>query len=75
MRRHNSFRSLGVDELTCLDCMMLQNQLEEFRDRVDILTQAVTLLKLQLSAMKEDLYGDGVLIPFDRNGDFPPAGR
>jgi hypothetical protein len=68
-------RNLVVDELTCFDCILLQDQIKDLQDRLDMLTHSMTLLKLQVSAMKEDLFGDGVLIPFDRNGDFYPAGR
>lgn len=66
---------LGIDELTCFDCIFLQEQVKEIQDQLDLLKQTVTVLTLQVSAMKQDLFGDGVLVPFDRNGDFHPAGR
>lgn len=66
---------IRVDELTCLDCICLQEKLKELQDQLDLLKNSVTILTLQISAMKQDLFGDGVLVPFDRNGDFYPAGR
>lgn len=66
---------LGIDELTCFDCIYLQEQFKELQDQFDILRQTVTLLRLQVSAVKEDLFGDGILIPLDRNGDFFPTDR
>jgi hypothetical protein len=73
--RSRNLPVLGIDELTCFDCIFLQEQVKEMQDQLDLLKQTVTVLTLQVSAMKQDLFGDGVLVPFDRNGDFCPAGR
>jgi hypothetical protein len=66
---------VGIAELTCFDCLFLQEHVKELQDQLDILKQTVTLLQLQVSAIKQDLLGDGILIPLDRNGDFDPARR
>lgn len=73
--RSRNLPVLGIDELTCYDCIFLTSQIKDLQDQVDLLRQTISVLTLQVSAMKEDLFGDGILIPFDRNGDFHPAGR
>ena len=59
----------------CLDCIYLQDKVNDLEQDLTHLQRMMTLLTLQVSAIKEELFGDGLLLPLDKNGDLPPKDR
>ncbi len=59
------------DDLPCMDCIHLQNEIDDLREALNDLTQRVTLLTLQMSMIKHDLFGGSSITRLDRNGDIP----
>lgn len=59
----------------CLECLCLHEKVDQLEHQVDQIQRLLTLLSLQVSAMKHDLFGEGKLVALDQNGDFTPEDR
>ena len=70
-------RQLFTDQIdnTCLDCIYLQDKVADLEQDITHLQRMLTLLTLQVSAMKQDIFGDGLLVALDKNGDPSPEDR
>lgn len=55
----------------CVDCIALHNEVEDLRDAMNQLSQRLSLLSLQVTIMKHDLFGERGITTLDANGDFP----
>lgn len=62
------FQAARVD--MCLDCLSLQNEVEDLKEEVQQMRQRLTLLTLQLTMMRHELFGESVT-RLDLNGDVP----
>lgn len=59
----------------CLDCVYSQEKINQLEVQVEQIQRMLTLLTLQVSAMKHDLFGEGRLLALDRNGNLVPEDR
>lgn len=59
------------DHTPCLDCIRLQTEVDDMHEALDQLTNRITLLTLQMTAMKHELFGQGSITRLYANGDLP----